>query len=123
MGCWQAFPGPRDSVFLRGKQIESDVADFARELFTGAAEEVEKLDGMISGQSQNWRVERMAAVDRNLLRIALYEILHHPETPPPIIINEALEIARRFSGDESVEFVNGILDGIKKSLPAAGPAS
>jgi N utilization substance protein B len=60
----------------------------------------------------------MAAVDRNLLRLALYELLHCPETPPAVIINEALEIARRFSGKDSVEFINGVLDAIRKTLPS-----
>jgi N utilization substance protein B len=60
----------------------------------------------------------MAAVDRNILRVALYELLHHPETPPAAVINEALEIARRFSGEDSVEFVNGILDAVLKTLPS-----
>jgi N utilization substance protein B len=63
----------------------------------------------------------MAAVDRNLLRVALYELLHHAETPPAVIINEALEMARRFSGRDSVEFVNGVLDAIRKTLPAPNP--
>jgi len=59
----------------------------------------------------------MAAVDRNILRVALCELLYHPETPPNAAINEALEIARRFSGEDSVKFVNGVLDAIRKSLP------
>jgi N utilization substance protein B len=64
----------------------------------------------------------MAAVDRNLLRVALYEILHYADTPPAVVINEALEMARRFSGRDSVEFVNGVLDAIRKTLPAPNPA-
>jgi N utilization substance protein B len=75
----------------------------------------------VSEQAEHWRLERMAAVDRNLLRVALYELLHHQETPPAVVINEALEIARRFSGRDSVEFVNGVLDGIRKTLPAPNP--
>ena len=74
---------------------------------------------MIREHAENWRLERMAAVDRSILRVAVYELLHCPETPPRAVINEALEIARRFSGEGSVEFVNGILDTIQKSLPAA----
>jgi N utilization substance protein B len=65
----------------------------------------------------------MAAVDRNILRVALYELLRHPETPAAAVINEALEIAWRFSGEGSVEFVNGVLDGIRKTLPAQDPPS
>jgi N utilization substance protein B len=65
----------------------------------------------------------MAAVDRNILRVALYELLHHAETPAAAVINEALEIARRFSTGDSVEFVNGVLDGIRKALPSREPQS
>jgi N utilization substance protein B len=65
----------------------------------------------------------MAAVDRNILRVALCEILHHRETPPSVVINEALEIARRFSGEGSVEFVNGVLDAVRRSLPPRGEES
>jgi N utilization substance protein B len=61
----------------------------------------------------------MAAIDRNILRMSLYEMLHHPETPGTVVINEALELARRFASEDSVEFVNGVLDGIWKSLPHA----
>jgi len=74
---------------------------------------------MLCEHAKNWRLERMAAVDRNVLRLALFEMLHHPETPAAVVIDEALEIARRFSGEDSAEFVNGVLDGIHKGLPAA----
>jgi N utilization substance protein B len=80
--------------------------------------DIERLDKLLQEHAQNWRLERMAAVDRSILRMAVYEFLHYPETPPHAVINEALEIARRFSGDGSVEFVNGILDSILKTLPA-----
>jgi len=93
------------------------VESFARVLFEGAVEEVGALDRRVREHTEHWRLERMAAVDRNLLRVALYELLHHPETPPAVVINEALEIARRFSGKDSVEFINGVLDAIRKSLP------
>jgi N utilization substance protein B len=94
------------------------VEGFARGLFRGAVDNIETLDQLISKHAANWRLERMAAVDRSILRVAVYELLHEPETPPRAVINEALEIARRFSGDGSVEFVNGILDTILKKLPA-----
>jgi N utilization substance protein B len=102
--------------FLAEKKLEPDVESFACELFNGAVQEIDRLDALVREHAENWRLERMAAVDRNILRVALYELLYHPETPPPAIINEALEIARRFSGADSVEFVNGVLDGIRKSL-------
>jgi N utilization substance protein B len=103
--------------FLQTQKVDSEVESFARVLFEGAVEEVGALDRCVREHTEHWRLERMAAVDRNLLRVALYELLHHPETPPAVVINEALEIARRFSGKDSVEFVNGILDAIRKSLP------
>jgi N utilization substance protein B len=105
------------SFFLE-RNADSEVESFARELFNGAVNDIERLDKLIREHAQNWRLERMAAVDRGILRVAVYELLHYLETPPHVVINEALEIARRFSGDGSVEFVNGILDSILKTLPA-----
>jgi N utilization substance protein B len=92
---------------------------FAISLFQGTVSEISALDELVREQSQNWRMERMAAVDRNVLRMAVYELLHL-DTPPAVVINEALEIVRRFSGEEGVEFVNGVLDGIRTTLPARG---
>lgn len=105
------------SFFLE-RRADSEVESFARGLFRGAVDNIQSLDQLISKHAANWRLERMAAVDRSILRVAVYELLHDPETPPRAVINEALEIARRFSGDGSVEFVNGILDTILKTLPA-----
>ena len=82
-----------------------------------------ELDELITKHASNWRLERMAAVDRSILRLSVYELLHGQETPPNVVINEALEIARRFSGEGSVEFVNGILDSILKTLPARAKKS
>jgi N utilization substance protein B len=91
------------------------------ELGGGTPEQVsaiQRLDQLIREHAENWRLERMAAVDRSILRTAVYELVNCPEAPPRAVINEALEIARRFSGEGSVEFVNGILDSVLKSLPA-----
>ena len=110
------------STFLRAQNVDAEEESFARSLFEGTIAEVQDLDRRVSAQAEHWRLERMAAVDRNLLRVALYELLHHAETPPAVIINEALEMARRFSGRDSVEFVNGVLDAIRKTLPAPNPA-
>ncbi len=110
------------SAFLAGKKTDPDVESFARSLFEGTVSEVEALDSLLRDQTEHWRLERMAAVDRNILRVALHELRHHPETPPAVVINEALELARRFSGLDSVEFVNGVLDAIRRNLPAAKPA-
>ncbi len=112
----QHTPGHVISTFLGSRKIDSEVASFARSLFEGTVKEIKSLDAMVREHAEHWRLERMAAVDRNVLRLALYELLHRPETPPAVVINEALELARRFSAEGSVEFVNGVLDGIRKKL-------
>ncbi len=111
------------TTFLRARRTEPEVEEFAQSLFEGTVVEVADLDRMVRECTEHWRLERMAAVDRNLLRLALYELQHHPETPPAVVINEALEIARKFSGKDSVDFVNGILDAIRKNLPVPPSAS
>jgi N utilization substance protein B len=77
---------------------------------------VAEIDKLIEGHAEHWRMERMAAVDRNLLRAGVAEFLGYPETPRAVVINEALEIARKFSSLESVQFVNGVLDSVAKDL-------
>lgn len=109
------------STFLETQKLDPQVESFARSLFEGTTREVSELDRLLRERAEHWRPERMAAVDRNLLRLALHEMLHHAETSPAVVINEALEIARRFSGEPSVEFVNGVLDGVRKALPLALP--
>lgn len=107
------------ATFRRDHDPGEETSKFALALFQGTVNEIAALDERVRTQSQNWRVERMAVVDRNVLRMAVYELLHL-DTPPAVVINEALEIVRRFSGEEGVEFVNGVLDGIRKSVPASG---
>ncbi|MBI4455876.1 MAG: transcription antitermination factor NusB [Acidobacteria bacterium] len=102
-------------TFWEGRHESEDVKDFATELVNGTTNEIERIDRMISRQAQHWRLERMAAVDRNILRLAVHELLQ-AVTPPAVVINEAIEVARKFSSDESTQFVNGILDGIRKEL-------
>ena len=111
------------ATFLDVQRTEGMEKSFARDLFEGAVEKKEELDQQLRDYTQHWRLERMAAADRNILRLALYEMLSYPETPPAVVINEALEIARRFSTRDSVEFVNGILDAVRKSRCAPLPDS
>jgi transcription antitermination protein NusB len=87
--------------------------EFMETLVRGASEHADDIDLRISGKSENWRIERMPAVDRNILRLAVYE-MSELETPAPVVIDEALELARQFSGDESVSFINGVLDAVHK---------
>jgi N utilization substance protein B len=116
-------PAQVETSFFGNQRVDAEVEGFARELFEGAIGSIDQLDCLVREHAQNWRLERMAAVDRNILRVALYELLHHAETPAAAVINEALEIARRFSTGDSVEFVNGVLDGIRKALPPREPQS
>ena len=95
---------------------EPEVRGFAEDLFRSAVANQEKIDELISANSRHWRLERMPAVDRNLLRMAVGEMIGFKSTPFPIVINEALEIARRYSAPESINFLNGMLDSIARSL-------
>lgn len=96
--------------------VEPDVRGFAEDLFNSSLAHQEQVDELITANSRHWRLERMPAVDRNLLRMAVGEMLQFKSTPFPIVINEALEIARRYSAPESINFLNGILDAIAHSL-------
>jgi N utilization substance protein B len=105
------------TTFFQNQPEDSHATiDFARQLVTGAVEHVEKIDEIIKRHAENWRLDRMATVDRNILRLAVYEFLSDKEIPKTVIINEAIEIARRFSAQESPQFINGVLDSIKKEL-------
>lgn len=95
---------------------EAEVRGFAEDLFRSAITNQEKIDELIASNSRHWRLERMPAVDRNLLRMAVGEMIGFKGTPFPIVINEALEIARRYSAPESINFLNGILDAIAHGL-------
>jgi transcription antitermination protein NusB len=106
----------RATFWKSGDKVEDAVRGFAEDLFRVANEHQEKIDGLISSHSQNWRLERMPAVDRNLLRMAVAEMIGFRSTPFPIVINEALEIARRYSAAESINFLNGVLDSVARSL-------
>jgi len=86
---------------------------FLEALVRGTVEKVAEIDALISGHAEHWRLERMPAVDRNILRLAIYE-MRHTETPAAVVIDEALELARRFSTEESVQFVNGVLDAVHR---------
>ena len=96
--------------------VDPEVRGFAEDLFRAALERQEQIDELIATNSRHWRIERMPAVDRNLLRMAVGEMLGFKSTPFPIVINEALEIARRYSAPESINFLNGILDAIGHGL-------
>ena len=95
--------------------------DFTQSLVNGTTAHVVEIDERITRYSENWRLERMPTVDRNILRLAVYEMLWL-KTPPAVVIDEALELARRYSGDESVGFVNGVLDAVRRGSDDSGIA-
>ena len=90
------------------------VIEFANLLVTRTIEHVEEIDRILQRHAEHWRLDRMAVVDRNLLRLATQELLYEKDTPSTVVINEAIEIAKRFSAEESPQFINGILDSIRK---------
>jgi transcription antitermination protein NusB len=97
-------------------EAAEDVRSFANELVAGAISHLDEIDELIRLRTEHWRITRMAIVDRNLLRLAIFEFLYQPTTPMTVAINEALEIARRFSTHEATQFINGILDAIKRDV-------
>ncbi|MGB7925184.1 MAG: transcription antitermination factor NusB [Pyrinomonadaceae bacterium] len=105
---------------LGDADVEPSAREFATRLATGTLAHLVALDERIRSRAEHWRISRMAVVDRNILRLAVYEFLHEP-TPRTVAINEALEIARRFSTYEATQFINGILDAIKRDLDEQQP--
>ena len=99
--------------------LPPELAAFAGRLADGVADHVAELDPLISEAAAHWRLERMNVLDRLVMRLAVYEFLYESETPASVIINEALELARAFSSEEAVPFVNGVLDGIRRKLERA----
>jgi N utilization substance protein B len=96
--------------------VDAETRGFAEDLYRVATSRLAEIDGIIEQHSQNWRLERMPVVDRNLLRAAIAEMLAYPSTPSPIIINESLEIARRYAAPESIHFLNGVLDAVAREI-------
>ena len=92
------------------------VREFAQTLVLGTAADVASLDALIQKHSEHWRLDRLAVIDRLILRLGAWELQHAGDTPHAVILNEALELARTFSTDDALRFVNGVLDSIRKSL-------
>jgi len=113
--------------FIRGEERDAETARFALRLVQGAFDHRSEIDKTIQAVAQNWNISRMAVVDRNVLRLATYELLHCEDIPPKVAINEAIELGKRYSTQNSGAFINGILDKImnKKPVTAAegGPGT
>ena len=114
---------PADEVrktFWKGQsEVSPEVKGFTEDIFRVARDRAPEIDKLIEDHADNWRIDRMAAVDRNLLRAAIAELLGFPQTPRAVVINEAIEIAKKFSSPESTNFINGVLDKIGKEIEAA----
>ena len=96
--------------------VDQETRAFAEDLYRIATVREDEINDLIQAHVQNWRIERMAVVDRNLLRAAVAEMLGFPNTPGPIIINESLEVAKRYAAPESIHFLNGVLDAIARTI-------
>ncbi len=114
----QTFDEVQATFWKAGDPVEPEVRAFAEDLFRVAIARQEEIDKLIASHSAHWRIERMPAVDRNLLRMAVAELVGVKSTPFPVVINEALEIGRRYCAVESINFLNGILDSIARSVIA-----
>jgi transcription antitermination protein NusB len=109
-------------AFIHGEDGDKGTRDFALELVEGTAEHLEEINELIGQVAQNWDIERMAVIDRNVLRMATFELLHCPDIPPKVSINEAIELGKRYSTQNSGGFINGVLDKIKdRAAPAESP--
>ena len=102
--------------FIGNADHDANVRDYATKLIVGIRRNREEVDGRISTVAENWDLYRMAVIDRNILRVACFEMLHLDDIPPKVAINEAIDLAKKYSTEESGSFVNGILDKIKQEI-------
>jgi len=101
--------------FWKGqKSLDKDIRSFAESIFIGTVEQIEKIDLLISELSLHWKLSRISMVDKNILRLAIYEICFREDIPEKVTIDEAIELARQYSGDDAGSFINGILDKVLK---------
>ncbi len=103
-------------TFWSDHKAEEDVKEFAAGLVSGTMENLKKIDEVIARHTDNWEISRMAKVDRNIIRVAAYELLFRDDIPPKVSINEAVDIAKKYGDMESGKFVNGVLDSIKGEI-------
>jgi len=109
----------RFDLFCSLFQVNKKARPYALELLQGVSAEIVRLDLLISEAATNWRLERIAPTERNLMRIAVYEMLERADVPAQVAINEAVEIAKRFAGEDSPKFINGVLDSVKSKLESS----
>ena len=104
--------------FWRDQETTEDVKTFANQLFEGTLTRLAEIDPLIARHADNWDMKRMSVIDRNILRLGVFELMHLDDVPPKVCINEAVELAKRFGDEESGKFINGILDAIHKKTHA-----
>jgi N utilization substance protein B len=109
-----ADPESMKQGFEEWSGASEDTRDFANSLLLGVLDKLDEIDRELELQTAHWRLDRLAAVDRNILRLAMYELLYHVDTPHAVVIDEAIEVAKKFGAAESSKFVNGVLDGFVK---------
>lgn len=108
---------------FRENPSAAEIEEFASRLVRGVVARRDEIDELIQGTSKHWRIPRMGLVDRNVLRIAVFEMVDDRFLAPPVVINEGIEIVKRFSGEESALFINGVLDAVRKTLEKKKPPS
>ena len=110
-------------AFWVDRKARGITREYAERLVRGTILHQGEIDRLIGDSTENWRLERMAGVDRNILRLAIYEFLFERETPPIVTIDEAIEIAKRYGGEDSGHFINGILDAVRVKLETVSPSA
>jgi N utilization substance protein B len=111
------------AAYARGRRLPADVVAFAERLVRGAGARRAEIDVLIARSAEHWRLERMPVVDRNLLRLATFELLQGADAPPAVVIDEAIELAKRFGDADSPAFVNGVLDDVRRRIEAGEAAA
>jgi N utilization substance protein B len=112
-------PGPHAPEFWARHPLDEETHEFADAIVRGTTARQREIDAIIAGVTEHWDLDRMAVVDRNILRLAVYELGWRAETPPKVVINEAIEIAKKFGTQESSRFINGVLDRVHRELRPA----
>lgn len=100
----------------KNKKVHKEIREYSNWLAKGIVTHQEKIDNIIQSTSEHWRISRMALIDRNILRMAIFELLYEGNIAPAVVINEAIEVAKKYSGEKASTFINGILDAVRKNL-------
>jgi N utilization substance protein B len=108
------------SLFWEHFPADMEVREFCRQLMLGTLDRLAVIDEFLSEASENWSLNRMSVVDRNILRLATYELLDRPDIPPSVSLNEAIEIAKKYSTPDAAMFINGVLDRVKRMVSPVG---